>query len=246
MAQLQIETSDYCPDSTYFRTGEVEPDLNESTLTIYSGQGTRRGWGRPQVTSTAVLTTDDLAAVHVGFSHKHGGGQFWRFYVPAADGWSQVRWSALSDEQRQRVLDASRPAWAKAPGKLRSQRTHTAPYSKTVKRYKIVALRDGQMISAYDGETVYEFGAPLTQTAKPDHAGGYYVYEDEWSVLESFANGSLFPGESYLEYARFALLEVECAGACMDYGWKEAWSRVTPIRILRELENPQFNFERAS
>jgi hypothetical protein len=67
----------------------------------------------------------DFAAVHVGFYHKHGGSQFWRYYTVGNGSIVQLYWKDLSETQRLGVLDAwaaKAPCWAKRPGKLRSQR----------------------------------------------------------------------------------------------------------------------------
>lgn len=38
---MNIIEIDYCPDSTYWRTGDIEPELKEDGLHIYSGEGNR-------------------------------------------------------------------------------------------------------------------------------------------------------------------------------------------------------------
>lgn len=120
MTKLEIIEIDFCPDRTYFRQGDVEPDLTESgVLKIYSGNGTHRSsWGQPGTTSTVILNEDDLTSIHIGFHHKHGGGQFWRHYKEGV----QVEWKKLNEADRLRILDAfpdRAASWAKQPGKLK-------------------------------------------------------------------------------------------------------------------------------
>lgn len=249
---LTIQTSGGVPDSTYFRVGSCEPDLDAdgATLTIYDGDGSRRSsWGAPGVTSTVVLHADDLVAVHVGFHHKHGGGQFWRYVRPVSDGarWERVGWAALDDEDRQRVLDAvadgKAPSWAKAPGKLRSERRVAARETQTA--YKIVRISDdGRYVSAYDGVTEYALGKRLAERARPDHGGGYYSYPSADGVEERFWHGALLPERCYVPGARYAVLEVEIGGRVVVYGGDEYFDdmgvlRETPIKLASTYLTPR-------
>lgn len=133
-----------CPaDSTYFRVADVEPRLSTTqgnidnlhpadarAVTIWIGRGTHRSsWGSPQVNSTILINdkTLNLLAIHIGFSHKHGGGQFYRYYDKNSDGAvCETTWAKLTNEQRQAVLDAPKPSWAKTPGKLRQPKAKQA------------------------------------------------------------------------------------------------------------------------
>ena len=117
----QIVTSKNVPDFTYFRTGDCEPLVRDgATIEILNGQGTRRSsWGAPGVTSTVLVQTEDFVAVHVGFYHKHRGGQFYRYFVIENGVAQRVIWARLDNARRQMVLDARKPAWAKHPGNLR-------------------------------------------------------------------------------------------------------------------------------
>lgn len=117
----QIVTSKNVPDFTYFRTGDCEPLVRDgSTIEIVNGQGTRRSsWGAPGVTSNVLVQSESFVAVHVGFYHKHGGGQFYRYFVVRDGKAERVNWAKLDNACRQMVLDAPKPYWAKAPGKLR-------------------------------------------------------------------------------------------------------------------------------
>lgn len=142
------------PDSTYFNTSAAEPELERDeqgaqVLKLVNGTGTRRSsWGEPGVTSTVILDADNLVAVHVGFHHKHGGSQFWRYYRWNGDEWQQVAWTGLSDEDRERVLIAHEdrsPSWAKVPGKLR--KNYIKPTSNARTTYKLVEVVDGKFLS---------------------------------------------------------------------------------------------------
>lgn len=254
MASLTITRSNDVPNSTYFTTGSAEPTLDGDVLTIYAGDGRRRsGWGAPGVTSTVVLERDDLVAIHVGFHHKHGGGQFWRYYRPVEGAWTQVQWAQLADEDRSHVLAAAThgaPLWAKAPGKLRAEKK--APVIETRIAYKIVRVSDDRMVSAYDGETEYVIGKRVAERAQADHRGGYYSYPSAEGVAERFWSGSLLPERCYEPGAQYALLEVEIGGTTVVYGGDEYWDDVRgmylespvkwastylrPVRILETFE----------
>ena len=115
---MEISYFKNVPDSTYFRVGEAEPEIQDGKLYLIHGRGTRRSWGSPQVTSTIVLNDNDLTSVHVGFSHKHGGSQFWRHYKKG----ERKVWRQLTEEDKLRIIDAYKenaPGWANVPGKLK-------------------------------------------------------------------------------------------------------------------------------
>jgi hypothetical protein len=235
---LEITTSNNVPDSTYFRTGSVEPDLKDATLTIYSGTGTRRSsWGEPGTTSTTVLNTDDLAAIHVGFFHKHGGGQFWRYYRND-EPWAQVSWAQLSDPDRERILNAYEdraPSFAKVPGKLRA--TYAKPTLTMRTTYKIVEVVGGKYYSVYDASTEYVLGKRLSEKAVSEHGGGYYSYPSIEGVEARFADQSLFPRRCYEESMQLALLECEISGTILSYeNRKYASTYIRPLRELKQFE----------
>lgn len=122
---MKITETNQVPDSTCFRVGDAEPTINGDDIEILNGQGTRRSsWGTPQVNTTILTETCDFVAALIGFSHKHGGGQFYRYYIANGKGPQRVTWSKLTDDERQIVIDAyeeKAPHWARRPGKLRSQ-----------------------------------------------------------------------------------------------------------------------------
>ena len=143
---MEITTSDRIPDYTYFRVGDVAPRRKNSGLEVLNGQGTRRSsWGSPGVTSTVVINEDDFAAIHTGFYHKHGGGQFWRYYIVEDNKIQRLMWRSLTEERRLQVLDgfvARAPGWAREPGKLRRDRGKV----NSVLYGEAEALPDGSMI----------------------------------------------------------------------------------------------------
>jgi hypothetical protein len=204
---MEIRFSSDVPDNTYFRTGDVEPTVEDNGLTLYDGSGSRRSWGQPGVTSTVVVSAPDFVAVHVGFHHKHGGGQFWRFYnVNGAI--EQVAWAGLADETRQIVLDAmddKAPGWARQPGKLRKDYIKPAP--RKFSAFKVMRIADDKLLSLYD-DTEYQIGKTRIEQARPNHGGGYYVYTGD-DVKTRFLDGHI--GRK-VEGQQYALVACECWG----------------------------------
>ena len=249
MLNIQIATD--IPDTTYFRATDCEPKLSADgqTLTIYDGHGRSRGWGRPSVTSTIVLESDNLVTIHTGFSHKHRGGQFWRYYQPAEGGaWRRVEWAQLDDATRQSVLDAYQahaPAWAKAPGKLRAN--YKAPTIETRTTYKLVEIyADGTMHSVYDAAVEYVLGKRLAERALDGHGGGYYSYTSGDGVKAELRDGELWPSHIDLRGRTLALIECEISGTIIEYGYydydtdeyivrKLASTYLRPARVIETL-----------
>jgi len=230
---IKIIFTDEIPSATYFRVADAEPQLDGDSLVVLDGQGSSRSWGRPGVTSTVVLNEDDLCAIHVGFHHKHGGGQFWRYYIPHHGGeWRQVQWRELEDDARQRVLAAaerSAPYWAKSPGKLRAQRRNPAAHRMTT--WKVVRVEDGRMVSVYDGETEYKLGKTMRQAVQPSHGGGYYSYTLPPERLEEDFRAGDVVGD--LPPGRYAVLEVEIWGRTIKYGSnKIASTYLRPVKVV--------------
>ena len=238
---LQIITSSDVPDGTYFRVESAEPVLNESILTIYNGQGTRRSWGAPGVTSTLLLNADDLVAIHVGFHHKHGGSQFYRYYRFDGMVWQTIVWAKLSDEDRVCILNACEkraPHWAKTPGKLRQN--YLKPTVQTHTSYKLVELVEGnRLFSVFDSTTEYVLSKRLAERAVEEHGGGYYSYPTIEGVEERFYNGTLFPDRCYQDPMVLVLIECEISGTILEYeNGKLASTYLKPIRIVK-----QFNYD---
>ncbi len=230
---MKIITSERIPDSTYFTASDVEPVLKDGALTIYDGKGSRRSWGAPTVTSTVVVHTATFAAVHVGFHHKHRGGQAWYYYVNG----ERQTWQQLSDTRRRQVLadytaprtPAKRsPAWAKSPGKLRTE--HKKPADIKQVAYKLVRVSDtGQFVSLYDGTTVYHIGKRLAQQVQANHAGGYYAYPTPAEARRLFDTALGHSAD------RAAILQVELAGRTVHYGDKIAATYIKPVAVVETL-----------
>ena len=49
---MKTIVSDSVPDSTYFRTGDVEPVIDGENIMLTEGHGSRRSWGAPQANNT--------------------------------------------------------------------------------------------------------------------------------------------------------------------------------------------------
>lgn len=233
---MKINTSDYCPDGTYFTATDVQPDIQaDGSVTLYNGRGTSRSWGRPQVTSTVVLDDCDLVAIHVGFSHKHRGGQGWYYYTTDGSETRRITWQQLPDEARQRILDACEakaPNWAKEPGKLRSE--YVKPALRTMTSYKLVWMEpDGRMVSLYDGNTEYRIGKRLAEKAESDHNGGYYSHPTQQQVMRLWETSSLVPSRCVVEGATYAMIECEIGGTIIRYeNGKLSSTYLTPIRVV--------------
>lgn len=232
-----IHESSNVPDNTYFTTGDTEPEINnDGSLTIYDGKGTyRSSWGAPGVTSTVILDDDDLVAVHVGFHHKHGGGQFWRYYTTDGTETRQIEWRQIPDEARQRILDAAKrfaPSWAKAPGKLRAQ--YAKPALRTMTSYKLVRLEaNGSLRSLYDGSTEYQIGKRLAQRAEAGHGGGWYSQPTQAQVMALWNTGALVPDRCVVEGVAYALIECEIGGTIIRYdNGKLSSTYLTPLRVV--------------
>jgi hypothetical protein len=237
---MKHRTEDYVPDQTYFRIGDVEPSIGADTVVLYTGTGTHRSWGHPGVTSTVVIDEHDFLAVHIGFYHKHGGGQTWRYYTESSDGIEQVGWRSLSDEVRQIVLDAPRPRWAKSPGKLRSE--YKVPRQEKRTTYKAVRVADGRFWSLYDGATEYVLGTRLAQAVGKGagndygyvtHNGGYYSHPSVERVKELLDSGKLVPDKCLDEVSELAIIECTIGGRIAEFpNGKLASTYLTPEKIV--------------
>lgn len=229
---MRIQTSSEVPDSTYFRVASAEPSIcPDGSLTIYNGEGTRRSsWGAPGVTSTVVYETETFAVVHVGFHHKHGGGQFWRYYLTNGET-KAVTWASLDDDTRRAILASRKaPSWAKVPGKLRSE--YVKP--EQVKReggetyFKAVAMDGERLVSIFDGRTEYVIGQTLVEPVRKGHGGGFYVYASQVQAEEADV-----PPDSMLRRAPRAIIRVRAEGQYTRYdNGKIAFSRVTPLEVV--------------
>ena len=61
--------------------------------------------------------------MHVGFHHKHRGGQGWAYFVAG----QRRTWAQLTPAQQRRVVKAYRlgvpPSWAAQPGRIKGDPT---------------------------------------------------------------------------------------------------------------------------
>jgi hypothetical protein len=223
-----IVTKDIPYDDTYFAMSDVTPHFNKNQeLVIYSGKGTRRHWGSPQVTSTVLLNQDGFISIHVGFSHKHGGGQGFHHFVNG----QKRTWAQLTEAQQTAVYKAvkkNKQDWWKSPGVLKSKRVAPA----TVEAYKIVRVVDGEMVSVYDPDTKYVIGKKNIQACREDHNGGYYAFINSNDMIASFQKGNVFPSSVALK-GTFAIIKVVCGGKRVDYqSGKSAFTHITPVEFV--------------
>ena len=246
---MQTQFSSDVPDGTYFRTGDAEPSINEDgSIIILDGNGSSRSWGRPGVTSTVVYDDCDLIAVHIGFHHKHGGGQFWRYYTTDGTTTSETAWAKLPDETRQAILNAATkraPSWARLPGKLRAN--YAKPASRKQTSYKLVRMDENRLVGLYDGSE-YVIGKRLAESVSPKageidwdgdrvHAGGYYSHPSPEQVETMWANGNLVPARC-VQPGRYALIECQISGRIVRFpNGKMASTYLTPVRVLKTIEH---------
>ena len=249
--QMEIKQSHQVPDNTYFRTGDAEPTIEQDgSITILDGNGKHRGWGSPGVTSTVIYDNeDDFVAVHVGFHHKHGGSQFWRYYTTDGEETRRLTWGQLPDQVRQAVLDAytdHAPTWANSPGKLRSQRKKPSTRKRTTYKLVRLDLDDGKMVSLYDGRTQYQIGKRLVEAVNYDagedewgfvrHGGGYYSHPTPEQVKALYESGNLVPAQCLRDADHLALLECEISGRIAKFpNGKLASTYLKPVRVVEEM-----------
>jgi len=143
VAKLQIMQAGEVIEDQRLDRALLEPQLarNADGLWVLAvrRQGTYREFAVPYVGSDVLLADAELGLVvvlvsfHGASAEKYGKlgyftqkGQFYRFYRQESTGdWQSVPWRLLNDELRQLVITAVQehgPAWAKAPGKLQSER----------------------------------------------------------------------------------------------------------------------------
>lgn len=234
---MKININTNIPDSTYFAMSDVTPEIDsDGNITIYSGKGKSRSWGAPQVTSTVVLEDCDLVAIHVGFSHKHRGGQGWHYFTTDGQTTRKVTWAQLPDETRQRILNNENkaPRWAKTPGKLKSQAIKPAAKMQTA--YKLVRVDGDKLISLYDGEVEYKLGKRLAQKAADDHQGGWYSHPSVEQVKSLLGGGNLVPSRCLSQGMTLAMLRCEIGGTIIDYpNGKKASTYLTPVEVIEQI-----------
>lgn len=244
---MKIEVSSDVPDGTYFRASECEPSIKDDTLTIYDGNGRSRSWGRPGVTSTIVYQDEEFVSIHVGFHHKHGGGQFWRHY--SVNGQiKQVAWKDLDDSLRSEILDSwqsKAPKWAKAPGKQRKD--YQKPSQVKMTTYKAVAVDGKELTSLYDKRVEYHLGKRLVEAVGERagqnywgdiaHDGGWYSYPSIEGIKELLKNNSLVPERCLIGVKKLAIIKCEISGRVVQFpNGKLASTYLTPVTIIEEIE----------
>ena len=239
---MKHRNTDQVPDSTYFRTGDAEPIIeSDGSITLLNGEGTRRSsWGRPQVNTTILIDDCDFLAVLVGFSHKHGGSQFYRYYLPNGGKPQRVTWSKLTDHDRQRILDAyddKAPYWAKKPGKLRSE--YKKPSQAIFTAYKVMRyISDTEFLSLYN-DTEWTLGTRKAEAVGDaavkwaEHSGGFYVHKNQSKIVSLWENGNL--GEKRDDW-KHVLVRCECSGRVAEFSsGKLAVTYCKPIEIVQEV-----------
>lgn len=100
--------------------------------------------------------------------------------------------------------------------------------------YKLVAIHPetGQMVSVFNGQTVYEIGATLKGAARQDHGGGYYCYRSA-----DAATHAPFPKGSVGARWEKRLIRVRAEGSyCVYDAGKLAFSKITPLEIVQMTE----------
>lgn len=87
---------DLDPDCTYFRTSEVRPFIQDNQLHIYEGNGNRRSWGTPNVSTEVTQISPDVIQAYVVGWHKHTvspvGGNY--YFVNENNTWTRRRANA--------------------------------------------------------------------------------------------------------------------------------------------------------
>jgi len=113
---MKIKIIHEVPDCSYFRMSDVSPELAGKCLVVFDGKGTRRSRYTPGVTSTVIVNTATFTAIHVGFHHKHRGGQGYFYFVAG----QRKLWNQLSAYRKRQVIAGlgNAPCWAKTPGKI--------------------------------------------------------------------------------------------------------------------------------
>jgi len=108
----------------YFTLSDIEPEVEGSTITYLNGWGEKRYWGTPHVTATVFIRTNSFVAIHMGFHHKHGGGQGYFYYVLNDGEIDRKTYAQLPGEQQYQIEQSLSvlPKWAKSPSSSDSKR----------------------------------------------------------------------------------------------------------------------------
>jgi hypothetical protein len=223
---MEIRTNSDVPDSTYSVTGDSEPYFKDNILHIFDGHGSRRSWGTPQTTSTIVLNDSDLTSIHIGYSHKHGGSQFWRHYKNNI----QTKWIKLSESNKLRIIDAYQekaPSWANVPGKLKCQykiyqRDIEYDNAGNIIAYKYLRLLDDgyySIVSNYASTKWEENHLVANETPSDDNSNGIYCAKvPHADILEQYSNS----GFNHCALGKYHLVKLMLCGIVLefDYGFR--------------------------
>jgi hypothetical protein len=82
----------------------VTPYVQGEEIVIFDGVGRTRSWGRPKVSTTVLVEETDFSAFYVTYSHKHGWGSTYQYFIKVGGKWKKVTWRGLSDERKLSVL----------------------------------------------------------------------------------------------------------------------------------------------
>ena len=115
--KIKLIEIQFTSGANYFTLSEIAPVIEGSTITYLNGWGEKRYWGTPHVTATVFVRTNSFVALHMGYSHKHRGGQGYYYYVISDGEISRKNFSQLLAEQQYLVEQnvSSLPSWAKKP-----------------------------------------------------------------------------------------------------------------------------------
>jgi hypothetical protein len=248
VAKLQLmQAGDVLAD--IWKREQAEPKLSQNAdglwLLTIRRQGEHGKFETPYI-GTEILLADTemglvvvLCAYHSTDTYKISRrervawkGQFYRYYrqEPSGD-WQQLIWQQLNDETRRMVLNLPRPEWARAPGKLSSQRK---PPAKMIERisYKVVRVIDGRYYSLWRPDVEYVIGQRMKQAAKPGHASGYFSWPTQEAGQEYLAGCSHLLSRGNVVTPALALIECEIGGRTIDYGNKLCSTYLMPVRVM--------------
>lgn len=241
---LTLQVCEEIVEEEYLHRDDVGPQLIEQTLMIRK-QGTHGTFKIPFIDTLVVHADAQMVVTLIGYhgtegihgrrKNRHAAkGQFWRYFVQRNHQWIQLPWHSLNEQEQEVALTAylnNSPFWAKAPGKLKSQRNEPVREKTALIAYKIVQVRDGRFYSVFDASTEYILGQTLYQQATPGHRGGYFSYPDHEQILMKFHRGGLMPLP--LEETEMVVLKVEIHGRIIRYdGGKWCSSFITPCEVL--------------
>lgn len=101
--------------------------------------------------------------------------------------------------------------------------------------YKLVRrAEDGTLVSVWDGSP-WVMGKTRIEAATADHSGGHYYYASELEALAAVEGKAAFgPDHAHRD---LVLIEVAVSGREYMHGNKRCVTKMTPIRVVREVGN---------